>query len=284
MKFEKIVSEKRLVKKSLICFLWMLFFSQVVLSQSSISRSVPAKGIHTVKGLFQYCKTKLVATDGQEIKISGKVQINEGENDDAFFIDTQVSNGTVFLSTNIKNFDQLPRSIYAEHNGQTYFFDVDGNYHEKLEKIRKQMGTDEIEKFSEMPLFHIELVVEVPRNMILDVESRFEDVELANFNNRLKVFTQKGIIRARFDKKLPNGDVELKSSFNMVEVTLPDRVSVNVEMRTQFGSLNSEFEIDQNSTRSSSSKHSKLITGTINGGGTNLVVESTHKDVFIKRK
>src|SRR5258708_2687035 len=104
-------------------FLPLLFVGIQVFSQTPISKTIAIQSGQTITMHFDYPKLIKVSTwDKNEISITGTVNINGGENDDAFSLESSSDNKVVSIIGEIRNIKSLPHRITVWHNGQKMMF------------------------------------------------------------------------------------------------------------------------------------------------------------------
>lgn len=109
------------------------------------------------------------------------------------------------------------------------------------------------------------------------VRTTFGAVFLKGIAGNVSVENQNGGISVG---DLPAGkcrDISLKTNFSSIKVDLPPHTGYNVHARTSFGSIRSEIPIT-----ASGSLSNENITGTINGGGCRLELETANGNVTIE--
>jgi DUF4097 and DUF4098 domain-containing protein YvlB len=109
------------------------------------------------------------------------------------------------------------------------------------------------------------------------VRTTFGSVFLKGIAGTVSVENQNGAISVG---ELPGGkcrDMSLKTNFSSIRVDLPPHTGYNVHARTSFGSIRSEVPIT-----ASGSLSNENISGTINGGGCRLELETANGNVTIE--
>ncbi len=82
-----------------------------------------------------------------------------------------------------------------------------------------------------------------------------------------------------FSGSLGAGPHSVKSDFGGIDITLPSDTKVSADLKTDFGSINSELPITIIATGNSNKDH---LVGNINGGGDELVVKTNSGSINIK--
>lgn len=109
------------------------------------------------------------------------------------------------------------------------------------------------------------------------VRTTFGSVFLKGVNGTISVENQNGAISVSDPPAGKCRDISLKTNFSSIRVALPPHAGYNVHARTSFGSIRSEVPIT-----ASGSLSNENITGTINGGGCRLELETANGNVTIE--
>lgn len=102
------------------------------------------------------------------------------------------------------------------------------------------------------------------------------DIKVMEANGPVYAHTSGGNVSAHLSQQ-PNSDCTLKTSGGNVNVTLASNVAVDVNARTSGGSVRSDFPGDMNKQRT------KLVAQ-VNGGGPDLLLETSGGNVDIRKK
>ncbi len=117
----------------------------------------------------------------------------------------------------------------------------------------------------------------------LDVATVHSDVILENLTGTLKIKTVHGDIDAKFTTQLKNS-TSLSSSHGHVDVALPVATSANLKMTTSWGEIfvDPAFKLEFDKS-GDMVKYSDKLTAKINGGGVEIVLSSTHDNVYLRK-
>ena len=92
-------------------------------AQSSIDRTIPVRAGQTIDMHFDYPELIRVTTwDRNEISITGSVNINGGENDDAFRLESSFDGPVVKIRSEIKGLKDLPHRIVVTDGERKIMF------------------------------------------------------------------------------------------------------------------------------------------------------------------
>jgi hypothetical protein len=108
----------------------------------------------------------------------------------------------------------------------------------------------------------------------------FGDIEVMNAQSvTLDLKTNSGSVE--FTGSLGKGPHQVKSDFGNITLVLPPDTKLDVELKTDFGNIESDLPITVTVTGSSENDKNE-ITGTINGGGEQLTVQTNSGNINIK--
>ncbi|MEM1326044.1 MAG: hypothetical protein AAGI23_08830 [Bacteroidota bacterium] len=114
----------------------------------------------------------------------------------------------------------------------------------------------------------------------VEVELQFGSVELENVSGPLSISTVHGHIEATFNQLSSKGPSTLYSVHGLVDVTLPAGAKLDIHLSSNFGDMFTDFDVK---VPAESSLSSKRVTGTINGGGTELRINSNHNNIYLRK-
>ncbi len=149
-------------------------------------------------------------------------------------------------------------------------------------------------------------VVKVPKNVVIsyshnsvygsklqvrNVESELEistnhsSVYLDNIIGPLTVTTVHGKIEVIFTSLNQSSPTSINSVHGLVDVTLPSTTKANLRMSSQWGEIFTDMEIEFDRSESELRKLSSTkIRGKLNGGGVSLQLNSTHSNIYLRKK
>ncbi|HET6528351.1 MAG TPA: DUF4097 family beta strand repeat-containing protein [Balneolaceae bacterium] len=161
------------------------------------------------------------------------------------------------------------------------------------------------------PMQSVDFEISVPRNFSLnlssvngslhvqDVAGEIEleavngEVSLRNINGSALVNTVNGNITAVFDDVPPNKPMAFTNLNGDIDITLPANASFNAKMKSEWGEVYTNFEMNirtedkpKSSTDDGIYKVSvnNWIYGTVNGGGPEYLFKSLRGDIYIRKK
>jgi len=123
----------------------------------------------------------------------------------------------------------------------------------------------------------------------LDVTMHYHKVKLTNTYGPLSINTIYGSIEAAFSDGPPTQDIRLHSTYQNVDLTLPNNTKANLRLKTSYGSMYTDFDIEikangDQAERSSDHGHGDgRTTGLINGGGKLVSLTATYKNIYLRK-
>ena len=125
---------------------------------------------------------------------------------------------------------------------------------------------------------------------VIEADNLNGDIQLANISGSAVVSAIDGNISAKFTKVDSNSPMAFTSIEGDIELVLPQAVNANFKMKTQYGEIFSDFniEIDKRKAKVKKESEKSVISldewtiGKINGGGPEYLIKSYNGDIIIK--
>lgn len=263
-------------------FIILLLFTFVSHAQKSINKTFAASSTEQIDFDFKYANVKVSTWNKNEISITGTVNVNMGEENDAFAVKAKERGNRWFIKTYLEDERDIPKLIMMSKDGvKTY---------KKMEKENGDWkGWDNITKNGEsydyvsMGVFtEINLEIKVPKNVEVKIESRFGNVDIENFENDLEVENTHGHVNAVFSKPIKNA-VFLKSTHDFVDVSIPSNSPIDIQLKSSHGEILTDLDLNFNERKSKNSCSNKTkVSAILNGGGTDMVLISTHDNIYLR--
>ncbi len=252
-------------------------------AQTNINKSFQASGLTSLKGDFTWGDVSISNWNENRIEITGTVTINNGENDEAFRLETEQSGGVLSIKTYVKDMNDLPKMVTVIHDGEKYSFKKDDNYKKKLKELKEQLGVDNFNTYNNGVDLDIKLQIKLPANVKLDLESTYGDIDLDKCSNAMDILNTYGHINAVFD----NGsmkDAELVSTYSFVDVSVPANANLDVTMHTNYGNLFTDLDVNIDKTASKEKAFYNKVVGKVNSGGASLKMKATYNNIYLRKK
>ncbi len=252
---------------------------------SSAQRTIDKRlSVHAIDRLLiqsKYANLSIEPWDGPEIRILGTAAINNGRNDEAFQLITEVHNGQLTVVSFLENEEDLPRYAIAEHDGQRYYLDGDDpNAFERLKKTHGQQGWN---LMGNSLMVDVELRIRVPRDLALELQSTYGDLNLANWSQSVRGQTTYGQVTATLIRLPANSEVWLRSEYKLIDIAIRPSTQLTVDIESDYGAIFTDLPIEVNTEQSESKAYSDRIVGALNGGGSaRLRVVANYGNIYLR--
>lgn len=169
------------------------FGSLCTKAQTNVNKTYPVKAGQKLVMKFDFPKLIKVTTwDKNEVAINAKVNINDGENNDAFVLEDTNDGGELTISNKIKDRENLPKRYIIKQGGEKMVFKTKKALQEYMDE-KKQTNWD---YWGSNIDIDITMEIFVPANMETELTSTYGMVELKNFKAPIKVTAPYGGIDA----------------------------------------------------------------------------------------
>jgi len=119
----------------------------------------------------------------------------------------------------------------------------------------------------------------------MEISTNHNSVYLENITGPLTINTVHGKIEAIFTSLNQSSPTTINSVHGLVDVTLPSTTKADLRMSSQWGEIFTDMEIEFDPSRSELRKLSSTkIRGKLNGGGVSLQLNSTHNNIYLRKK
>jgi len=182
--------------KKNISLVWALIATMACYGQTAIDKSFAINAGQKLVLKFDYPQLIRVTTwDKAGVAIRGSIEINSGENDNAFVIESSSSGKTLTIVSEVQDLKGLPKryTITDEAGKKVMFKDVDD-----LKQYRSQHG-QQYKNISMGVDIEIQLEVFVPRNTETEVIATYGTVEVRDFAGPILVEATYGGVDAAVD-------------------------------------------------------------------------------------
>lgn len=185
-----------------------------------VEKTIPVKKGQTVRMKFDYPELIKVTTwDKQEVSIQADVDINSGENNDAFVIESSVKDEEIAIDSKIKDLHNLPHRITVQDEGKRIIF----NTKTELKEYQKQHGKT-FNSVSYGVDMDIHIQIYVPANVETHIESVYGMVEVKDFDGPLNVEATYGGVDASIAEKSV-GTIEAETNYGEIFTNLSAKFS-----------------------------------------------------------
>jgi hypothetical protein len=197
--------------------------------QTVINKTLQLQGAHSIEMHFDYPKLiKITTWSKNEISIQGVVNINDGENDNAFSIESSVTGSTITVQSLIKDFEALPRHITIQNGNEKIIFKSKA----ELTKFQQEHSI----AYNQMSYgidMEIQLEIKVPIDMETEIKSVYGMVEINNFAGPLSVEATYGGVDAALNEKL-TGELVAETNYGEILTNLTARFASENDRHEDF--------------------------------------------------
>lgn len=120
----------------------------------------------------------------------------------------------------------------------------------------------------------------------LEITSEYAPVSLTNVTGPVVLNATYGKVKAVFSKINQQKPISMVATYNNLDVTLEGDTKANLRMESSYGDIYTDFDVKTpaNTGDELEKISSHTVTGTINGGGVEVHLESPYKNVFLRRR
>ncbi|HLH29583.1 MAG TPA: DUF4097 family beta strand repeat-containing protein, partial [Terriglobia bacterium] len=104
-------------------------------------------------------------------------------------------------------------------------------------------------------------------------------VNMSNVSGSVVAYSHNGKVVVAFRDTAPDRPMSFSSMNGNVDLTLPASAKANLKMRTDNGTIWSDFDIQRKANPSGG----KTVDGTINGGGADFDLRTHNGNIFLRR-
>jgi hypothetical protein len=125
--------------------------------------------------------------------------------------------------------------------------------------------------------------------VIKDISSEIEastnhsSLWLENITGPMTINTVHGKIEAIFTEVNQSNPTSIISVHGLIDVALPANTKADLKMRTTWGEIYTDMDIDFEES-GDSEKSSTKLSGTINGGGVSMDISTSHSNIYLRTK
>ena len=119
----------------------------------------------------------------------------------------------------------------------------------------------------------------------IEVSVRFNDIYLENVTGPMAIKSVHGNINAEFSKISQKGSISLYSVHGDIDASFPLDTKANFLLKSSHGEMYTDLDIKVDTKNvSMKSVSSKEITGTLNGGGVDVSIKTSHSNIYLRKK
>ena len=179
--------------KSFICLILLVGQVHLSFGQTKIEKVIPVKLGQVIN--FEFTWPELITIKpwtGSEVKLVASVEINKGQNDEAFKFTIDEAADEIHVSSFIENYEDIPRKIVIRKGDQEYFFNTDDTNSLEIRNFKKENGSSGYDYINHGVIMNISLELWIPNNISIDVYSKYGMIEALGFSGNMKLHSKFG--------------------------------------------------------------------------------------------
>ncbi|MNK27415.1 hypothetical protein D3C87_457710 [compost metagenome] len=232
----------------------MTFVFGVITAQTQIKKSFPATKNQNISLKFDYPQLIKISTwDKDEVQISGTVNINDDENNDAFQIKESKEGNALVIEGNISGIDKIPHRITVHKGNEKLIFKTKEDYQQYCKINNTTFNT-----MSNGVDINIELEIKVPKSLKTQIEAKYGLVEVKNFG----------------------GEISVNATYGGIDATILEKNTGKLSAETYYGQIYSNLET-KFAGKDSDDFHT-LVTTTL-GNGPQYSLESKYGNIYLRK-
>jgi hypothetical protein len=116
----------------------------------------------------------------------------------------------------------------------------------------------------------------------LEISTNHNDITLAEVTGPMTIKTVHGEIEAKLTSvKSP---LSMVSMHGYIDLSLPSSINANIELHNNWGEMFTDFDIKMDQSADMKKLSSSEVKGTINGGGVDVQLSSSHGDIYLRKQ
>lgn len=237
-----------------LIFILISFITVSLAAQTPVMKSFATTSGQKIVLRFDYPELIKVTTwDKNEISITGVVNINSGESDNAFELKQSVSGSTNMIENRINNLEDLPHRITVKRGQETITFKSKAEF----EKYSQEHGRN-FEYVTQGVDIKIVLEIKVPRNTETKIESTYGMVEIRDFT----------------------GPLTVEATYGGVDVAVQTSTTGELRVETGYGQIYSNLDV-----KFTGSEFKDFYTQVVAkpGNGPRYSFESKYGNVYLRK-
>lgn len=249
--------------RNYICSLILAAVSLPLIAQTAkpkdgsaeVEKTIPVQKGQRISMRFDYPELVKVTTwEKNEVSVRADVDINDGQNNDAFVLEASVSGDIVKIDSRIDDMENIPHRITVWNEGEKIIFS-DKN---ALKAYQKEQGKT-FKSVSYGVDMNIVVEIFVPRNVETRIESIYGIVEVKGFD----------------------GPLEVEATYGAVDASVRERAVGEVVAETNYGEIFTNLQAKFSGDFPEHDFHTfvKATPGT----GPKYALESKYGNVYIRR-
>lgn len=265
-----------LTMKTFLSFVLFLLIINSVQSQNySKSFDIPG-GTNTIYLQFKWSDITVVKGNTNQIIVEGELDINGGEGNDEFILETEKSGNTFSLvgDVNVDNLEDRV-TIKLEDGTKKIYMSKEAYENDNTRKAKwVNYGKD----------IDVDLTITIPSNMDLQTKTTYGKVNIENITSNIDVKATYGSVDIKLGSDSSPKSLRIESTYSDVDVSIPSNLGADLEIKTSYGEVYTDLDFEpQYGSKSHSSPFGEDITAKLNGGGIPIELESGYSNVYLRK-
>lgn len=119
----------------------------------------------------------------------------------------------------------------------------------------------------------------------IEVTTRYNDIFLENVTGPMAIKSVHGDINADFSKLNQEGSISLHSVHGDIDASFPIDTKANFMLKSSHGEMYTDLDLKIDADKADvKSRSSKNISGTLNGGGVDVSIKTSHSNIYLRKK
>jgi hypothetical protein len=250
-----------------IPFLALLF--QSLIAQESINTS----SIENIKIYLEYGDLKVYEVAGNDVIIKKSIVINDETDTKHYSLTTSQEGKTLKIDGELDEENVKQYKVVHYNDGRRVYLNKDDANDKKDWDGMTSYG------------FNLDINIEIgiPKNKKVSIKMLYGNTLVQNITHLTDIDATYGSVDVLCNSITIN-DMNVKSTYNHVDLSLPDAINADVKLKTEYGSLYTNFDFKPSYKKEfTDTPHGDNISSQLNKGGTKITVESTYDNVYLRK-
>lgn len=250
-------------------------------SQRIINETYDASDVDVIMLSFDYGNVKLISWDKDEVSITGTVDVNMGEANDAFKILYMKRDNRLMTRAVLEKESDIPSMIVMSKGGKKSYKKVNEDKSKWREWKDAPKDEESYDYFKTGLFTQMEFEVKIPKGMEVKIKCEEGNIDLKDVTADLDILSVNGKVNAIYTKP-PQQDMRLRSKHDLVDLSLPPNANLDIEVAAVNGDILTDFEFDLDNYANKTTNKNQFMT-TLNKGGSKLLLKSDKHNVYLRK-
>ncbi len=254
----------------------MSFFYIVVIGQSSDNISIVNLKSESVIIESNYPDVELKSWDRNEIKIESAVTINGEDHNGAYILETKNTSTGVYVDVKVDTKSLNKKVVVNNEDGSKSYFDFKGfdnlNFGEN-DNVSMNIGYN----------IEAKVVIWLPERMKVKVATVYGDIQTTGSFAHLVINSIYGMIEAELMAVNKMNKLELKSTYDIIDLTINPKIEADLKMSSSYGEMYSDLKLSSKS-ETSNNQCGSTQNFVMNGGGMEINLMSTYDNIYVRSR